>query len=462
MVRDVGAQLGFPNYVLVSPNGSSGGLVIFWSHRVHLSVLSQSPNLIDCKVDINESSFFYSFVYGHPNPAYRRHTWERLERIGIMRRNQPWFLLGDWNEILGNHEKIGGRIRPPASFQDFRNLVRNNDLMDLKSIGNRFSWVGVRGTHHVQCCLDRTMANKVWLDVYPTSETEFLEIGESDHRPLVTYISADEVEPKRMFRFDSRLCPKDGFKETLIRGWNGQGQASLLQIPLAQRLIQCRSQISTWKRLNRTKAEERINLLRGRLDRAITSATMTTQDINLIREDLNQAYLEEEVYWKQKSRIRWLRSGDRNTSYFHSITKARRQRMNITSIQDGDGVIHRGQRNVAQVAQEYFQNLYITGGDPSRNFERVFQNFQPRVTEEMNQDLTAPVIEAEVTTAIFDIGAHRAPGPDGFTAVFYHNYWEEIKPEVITEIIQFFETDKMEEKINHTNLCLIPKIYPPT
>ena len=78
IVRDVGAQLGFPNYVSVSPNGSSGGLVIFWNHRVQLSVLSQFPNLIDCKVNINESSVYFSFVYGHPNSSHRHQTWKRI------------------------------------------------------------------------------------------------------------------------------------------------------------------------------------------------------------------------------------------------------------------------------------------------------------------------------------------------------------------------------------------------
>lgn len=55
--------------------------------------------------------------------------------------------------------------------------------MDLRSIGDQFSWGGGghRGTHHVQCCLDSTMENTHWLAEHTRSETEFLEIGESDH-----------------------------------------------------------------------------------------------------------------------------------------------------------------------------------------------------------------------------------------------------------------------------------------
>ena len=73
-------------------------------------------------------------VYGHPNQASRSQGSERIERIGIGRRNEAWMLLGDFKEILENHEKTGGRERRVISFQDIRNMVINNNLLDVKSI----------------------------------------------------------------------------------------------------------------------------------------------------------------------------------------------------------------------------------------------------------------------------------------------------------------------------------------
>ena len=149
--RDVGAQLGFLSYVTVPPNGSSGGLVVFWKSNVHLSVISSSPNLVDCKVGrINENPFYFSFVYGDPNPALRHHTWEHLQRVSLGRQHQAWFALGDFNDIRGNHEKEGGRVKPEASFINFKIMMRICDFMDIRSIGDRFSWVGQRGLYHVK------------------------------------------------------------------------------------------------------------------------------------------------------------------------------------------------------------------------------------------------------------------------------------------------------------------------
>lgn len=198
------------------------------------------------------------------------------------------------------------------------------------------------------------------------------------------------------------------------------------------------------------------------MDNAICSSSASLQEKNNLKQELNSAYLEEEVFWKQKSRIQWLRSGDKNTKYFHGITKARRNRNTIHSISDENGVLQRGTQQIAQVAQDYFQKLYSSVPIAASRFEEVFSGFERRVTDAMKMDLIKPVTAEEIETAIFDIGAHRAPGPDGFSAIFYHQYWEDIKPEIIVEVTKFFETGMMDEKLNHTHLCLIPKVYPPT
>lgn len=80
----------------------------------------------------------------------------------------------------------------------------------------------------------------------------------------------------------------------------------------------------------------------------------------------------------------------------------------------------------------------------------------------MNTDPTRAISEEEVQEALFDMGPHRAAGPDDFTAVFYQQFWEDLKPEIMKEISDFFERGEFDKQHNHTNLCLIPKIYPPT
>lgn len=314
--------MGFSNFVTVPPVGLSGGLVVLWRDSVDISICFSSPNLVDLFVKSNEGDFYLSFVYGHPNPSLRNHLWERLERTHTIRKGSPWLIMGDFNEIMSNREKRGGRIRSEASFQDMRRMVRCRNFSDLKSIGDWFSWAGERRTHHVTCCLDHTMANPEWHELFPASETEFLEFGESDHRPLVTYISDQKEERRGRFHYDSRVTQKEGFKETVLRAWNHQ-RLFEDEHNLATKIIHCRKAISVWKRRHILNSEERIKILRFQLDKAIATSNSSTREIANLRRDLNEAYVEEEMYWKTKSGNFWLMAGDRNTKYFHSTAKTR-------------------------------------------------------------------------------------------------------------------------------------------
>ena len=227
-------------------------------------------------------------------------------------------------------------------------------------------------------------------------------------------------------------------------------------------MVRCSQQISRWKRSNRCNARENIEILRGRLDQAITNNNVTKQEKLQLKEDLDHAYKEEEVFWQQKSRVTWLRSDDRNTAYFHAVTKGKRCQNNISSIQDANGVVQQGQANIGNVAQDYFDNLFTSSTTDIGMYDRVFMGFQSKVSDEVNANITRGVTYEEIREAMFDIGSHRTPGPDGFTAVFYHQYWNDLKSEIVEEVQPVFATGELDKKLNHTNICLIPKIYPPS
>ncbi|MCI42194.1 RNA-directed DNA polymerase (Reverse transcriptase), partial [Trifolium medium] len=56
----------------------------------------------------------------------------------------------------------------------------------------------------------------------------------------------------------------------------------------------------------------------------------------IAQKDLDTALNHQEQFWKDKSRVQWLMEGDRNTSYFHRLTKIRHA-TNIISRLQKDG-----------------------------------------------------------------------------------------------------------------------------
>lgn len=209
-------------------------------------------------------------------------------------------------------------------------------------------------------------------------------------------------------------------------------------------------------------AEEKIAHIRHKLDRIIFSGQGSLIERDRLRRELNEAYIDEELFWKNKSRNTWLNVGDRNTRYFHNSAKVRNQRNNINSIIDNQGVVRRGNNQIGEVAIDYFTDLFRSQPVNEALLTYIFQGFQKRVTDEINKELIREVSDDEIYKAMFSIGPHRAPGPDGFTGIFYHQFWNEIKPEVISEVKRFFNEDSLEQLHNQTNLCLIPKIEDPS
>ena len=57
----------------------------------------------------------------------------------------------------------------------------------------------------------------------------------------------------------------------------------------------------------------------------------------IIINQLEERRKQEEILWRQKSRVQWLREGERNTKFFHKAMIQHRQRNRIFSIKRQEG-----------------------------------------------------------------------------------------------------------------------------
>jgi len=108
-------HFGYKNLTTVDPIGFSGGLAFFYNNDFNVSIIFQSNRLIDIEAVHKGKTNNLTFIYGDPVPKNIDQVWERLTRIGTT-RDTPWFLIGDFNELTGNHEKRGGSLRYASSF----------------------------------------------------------------------------------------------------------------------------------------------------------------------------------------------------------------------------------------------------------------------------------------------------------------------------------------------------------
>lgn len=72
--------------------------------------------------------------------------------------------------------------------------------------------------------------------------------------------------------------------------------------------------------------------------------------------------------------------------------------------------------------------------------EPVLEAVKPKVTQEMNHQLTKPVSKEEIFEALQQMQEDKTPGPDGFNMGFYKQHLSAIKKGVINFVKHFFQT----------------------
>jgi hypothetical protein len=175
--------------------------------------------------------------------------------------------------------------------------------------------------------------------------------------------------------------------------------------------------------------------------------------------EIDELLEKEEIRWRQRSRVSWLRAGDRNTSYFHRRATWRQKKNRIEKLQTEHGKVIADTEQMETMATEYFSKLYQT--DPTVQPTISTQYFEQKVSDIDNDVLCADFTDEEISYALFQIGPTKASGPDGFPACFFQRNWGTLKEDIIKEVRNFFAKGELSDGINDTAIVLIPKIKNP-
>ncbi|MBA0725626.1 hypothetical protein Golax_022194, partial [Gossypium laxum] len=117
-------------YLAVSSEGKSGGLALMWREGVRVTVQNYSKYHIDSLVKMDNGEVFrFTGIYGQTIPALRHQAWDMLKRVSSS-VNEGWIVGGDFNAILNNSEKEGGRRKPKVLMDEFCDLIEELNLND--------------------------------------------------------------------------------------------------------------------------------------------------------------------------------------------------------------------------------------------------------------------------------------------------------------------------------------------
>ncbi|XP_059288373.1 uncharacterized protein LOC132041681 [Lycium ferocissimum] len=198
------------------------------------------------------------------------------------------------------------------------------------------------------------VVNKIKQDVIPN-------LG-SDHNPIMLTCE-DWSFKKTYFKFENWCLKVDGLRSKVQEWWSSFDVTGRPDYKLAAKLNLLKGKLKEWSKENKGNWRERKDKILeqvGSLE-VIQEQRPLTEDEQLQKAQLAMEYEEvarnEEIAWRQRSRGQWIKSGDKNTKYFHRMATAHK-RFNTIDTLMVDGVRSSEPMDIQNAILEFYENLY--------------------------------------------------------------------------------------------------------
>lgn len=101
-------------------------------------------------------------------------------------QNLPWIVCGNFNEIMFSFEKSGGIQKEQGRMEAFRKALEKCQLVDIDYSEVWYTWErGNFSETNIRERLDRGVANKKWINLFPLGSIQHLPNSTLDHCPLL-------------------------------------------------------------------------------------------------------------------------------------------------------------------------------------------------------------------------------------------------------------------------------------
>jgi hypothetical protein len=108
------------------------------------------------------------------------------------------------------------------------------------------------------------------------------------------------------------------------------------------------------------------------------------------------------------------------------MANKRRRKKQIVSLEGPNGDVN-DTEGMTDIAINYYKQLFSSENMMDINLSSDFWNPIELVSDARNSESDKEFSEEEVKAAVFGSYAEGAPSPDGFSFLFYQNFWDLIK-----------------------------------
>jgi exonuclease III len=447
-------------------NGHSGGMLlglrdsVFDVGRVALGQFFISASIL-CRAD--NFKFEFIGVYG---PADHAFTQVFLQEISarVAASDLPILMGGDFNLLRDAADKNNDRVNW-ARMDLFNDNIASWGLREIPRTGARYTWTNKR-LNPVRCVLDRVLIAPE-LDIhFPLCSLMAETSLGSDHTPLILDSGQDLQCASNRFFFESGWMELPNFADMFAAIWG----------ELAAK-VRGRDVLDWWnfmsggvrKKLKGWNANRKVeaNAVKAALLQQIKDLDQKADSLGLdgeewafryhLEDQILAIFRDEEEYWRQRGRVRWLLQGDSNTAYFHAVANGRRRKCCILRLLTDNGPISE-KRQIQEHIYDFYRRLLGSTDTRVCSLDPGAWGVEDRVSTQENEEVMRTYSQEELDILVQEMKSDTAPGPDGLPVQFFKKFWPLIRMGVL-HIINDFLLGRIDiSRLNFGVLSLIPKV----
>lgn len=438
------------DWLFIPSIGNSGGLLSMWKIDYFSLTSHKSENnwiALNGKIPSKNFQGVLVNVYNPCCRVSRSKVWTSISDYWAESQS-PMLMVGDFNEVLDPSDR-GSGISSQLGVLDFKNFIQQTHLMEISASDGWFTWF----SGQAKSKLDRLLVNPEWVSLFPSLQVSILRRNLSDHCPLL--VKSDELNwGPRPFRFQNCWLSHPGCLQIIKDVW-----ASHTSGNLTDKLKETKKRLKIWNSSEFGHIDRNIEELEDR----IHSLDLISNGRDLQLEELAErrsAQMElwvwlrrKEAFWAQNSRAKWIKEGDKNTKYFHTLASIRKKKNTIPALITNNGVVS-DPAGIHHEAVSFFKSIFKEDFSSRPVFNGL--QFRSLSCEQVSQ-LTEPFSHKEVDEAVESCDPQKAPGPDGYNFRFIKDSWEIIKLDVYNIVENFWNSGSLPKGSNVAFIALIAK-----
>lgn len=131
-------------------------------------------------------------------------------------------IIGDYNNVLKLHDRIGGNDIHRAEYNELEELMTNIGLYEHETKGSHYTWSNKNKQGTIYNKTDRAICNGEWYLTFPKCETEVLHPHISDYSPIKVNLDKSMIEHsfRPCFKFLNCVTKREDYIKTINENWH--------------------------------------------------------------------------------------------------------------------------------------------------------------------------------------------------------------------------------------------------